>query len=170
MSGEAYRWTAKTPSELYHTLGPHGVDHLVRQMLEACWRRLPDDTRSVSAAKRAAQEVFDRNMAVWAKIKQPSPAAFFQDLLPTETDGYMRQAMVTCWMMMPRTGGRKVADVRRIVGEIYRRNIDAWDADDATFTGKKPKASTPTKKAPKAGKGKAKTAKKSPRRAPARSR
>src|SRR6476661_2242372 len=127
MSGDAYRWTAKTPSELFHTLGPHGVDHLVRQMLDAVWRRLPDDSRSVAAAKRAAQEVYDRNIAVWAKIKQPSPTAFFQDLLPTETDGYMRQAMVTCWMMMPRTGGRNVADVRRIIGEIYRRNIDAWD-------------------------------------------
>ena len=35
MSWEAYRWTAKTPSELLHTLGPHGVDHLVRQYLDA---------------------------------------------------------------------------------------------------------------------------------------
>jgi len=172
MSGEAYRWTAKTPSELYHTLGPHGVDHLIRQMLDACWRRLPDDARSVSGAKRAAQEVYDRNMKVWAKIKQPSPAAFFQDLLPYETDGYMRQAMVTCWMMMPRAGGRNVADVRRMVGEIYQRNIDAWDADEATFTGKKRKASAPAKKVAKVAraKGKPKPAKKSPRRVPARSR
>jgi hypothetical protein len=172
MSGEAYRWTAKTPSELYHTLGPHGVDHLIRQMLDACWRKLPDDGRSVAVAKRAAQEVYDRNMAVWAKIKQPSPTAFFQDLLPTEPDGYMRQAMVTCWMMMPRVGGRKVVEVRRIVGEIYQRNIAAWEKDEATFTGKTVKAAGAVKKAKpaKAAKAKGKPVKKAPVRAPKRSR
>ena len=173
MSGEAYRWTAKTPSELYHTLGPHGVDHLIRQMLDACWRKLPDDGRSVAVAKRAAQEVYDRNMAVWAKIKQPSPEAFFQDLLPIDTEQYMRQAMVTCWMMMPRAGGRKESDVRRIVGEIFQRNIDAWENDEATFTGKKSKSSGAAKKVKPAkakGKAKAKTVKKIRRPAPARSR
>ena len=168
MSGEAYRWTAKTPSELFHTLGPHGVDHLVRQMLDSIWRRLPDESRSVAAAKRAAQEVYDRNMAVWAKIKQPSPTAFFQDLLPTETDGYMRQAMVTCWMMMPRAGGRNVADVRRIVGEIYQRNIDAWDSDEATFTGKKRKTPTPAKKKAPSKSVKSKPAKPAPKSQPAK--
>ena len=143
MNWEAYRWTAKSPSELYSTLGPHGVDHLVRQMLDACWRRSPEEGRSLAGVKKIAQEVFDRNIAVWSKIKQPSPAAFFENLLPNEADGYLRQAMVMCWMMMPRTGGRKVGDVRKIVSEIYQRNIDAWDADEATFTGKK----TPRKKA-----------------------
>ena len=48
MSWEAYRWTAKSPSELYHTLGPHGVDHLVRQMLDACWRQSPEEGRSLA--------------------------------------------------------------------------------------------------------------------------
>jgi hypothetical protein len=148
MSGEAYRWTARTPSELYHTLGPHGVDHLVRQMLDACWRASPDEGRSLAGLKRVAQQVFDRNMNVWAKIKQPSPAAFFENLLPNPADGFMRQAMVMCWMMMPRAGGRHVADVRKIVGEIYHRNIAAWDADDATFTGKKRKAIAPPKARP----------------------
>ncbi|HEY8750482.1 MAG TPA: hypothetical protein VIM11_21030 [Tepidisphaeraceae bacterium] len=137
MSGEAYRWTAKTPSELYHTLGPHGVDHLVRQMLDVCWRESPDEGRSLAGVKRAAGRVFDRNISVWARIKQPSPAAFFENLLPNAADGFMRQAMVMCWMMMPRAGGRHVADVRKIVGEIYQRNIAAWDADEATFTGTK---------------------------------
>ena len=51
MSWEAYRWTAKTPSELLHTLGPHGVDHLVRQYLDAVWRELPDDQREVILLK-----------------------------------------------------------------------------------------------------------------------
>ena len=137
MSWEAYRWTAKTPSELYRTLGPHGVDHLMRQMLDTCWRELPEETRTLDAARESAQRVFDRNLAVWSKIKKPSPQAFFQDLLPHAADGFMRQAMVLCWMMMPRAGGREVAEVRRIVGEIYQRNLAAWDEDDATFTGKK---------------------------------
>ena len=146
MSGEAYRWTAKTPSELYHTLGPHAVDHLVREMLDACWRSLPGEGRTLTAAKQRAQTVFNRNVAVWAKIKQPSPAAFFDDLLPYDTDGFMRQAMVMCWMMMPRSGGRKVAEVRKIVGDIYQRNMAAWDQDEATFTGKNAKASSPARK------------------------
>jgi hypothetical protein len=140
MSGEAYRWTAKTPSELYHTLGPHGVDHLVRQMLDVCWRESPDEGRTLAGVKRAAQEVFDRNMRVWARIKQPSPAAFFENLLPNAADGFMRQAMVMCWMMMPRSGGRKVSEVRSIVGAIFQRNIAAWDQDESTFTGKKKKS------------------------------
>ncbi len=139
MSGEAYRWTAKSPSELYHVLGPHGVDHLVRQMLDACWRESPEEGRTLASVKRIAQEVFDRNMRVWAKIKKPSPAAFFEDLLPRAADGFLRQAMVTCWMMMPRSGGRKVSEVRKIVGDIYQRNIAAWDTDEATFTGRKRK-------------------------------
>jgi hypothetical protein len=139
MSWEANRWTAKTPAELYHTLGPHGVDELVRKVLSTCWRELPAEGRSLASAIAAARGVFNRNMAVWAKIKKPSPADFFADLLPHETDHLMRQAMVMCWMMMPRTGGREVKDVRRIVGEIFDRNLAAWDEDDATFTGRKRK-------------------------------
>jgi hypothetical protein len=147
MSWEAYRWTAKSPSDLYQTLGPHGVDHLVRQMLDACWRHSPEEGRTLALVKRMAQEVFDRNMAVWAKIKSPSPAAFFENLLPYEADGFLRQAMVLCWMMMPRTGGRKVADVRKIINEIYQRNINSWEDDDATFKGTKHKAAKPRKAA-----------------------
>ncbi|HWE95258.1 MAG TPA: hypothetical protein VG269_14925 [Tepidisphaeraceae bacterium] len=146
MSWEANRWTAKTPAELYHTLGPHGVDELVREFLTTCWRELPAEGRSLALAIQCAQTVFDRNMAVWAKIKKPGPECFFADLQPHKTDHLMRQAMVTCWMMMPRTGGREVKDVRRIVGEIFDRNLAAWQEDDATFTGKKRKAVV--KKAP----------------------
>jgi hypothetical protein len=137
MSWEAYRWTAKSPSELYQILGPQGVDNLVRQMLDACWRESPEEGRTLASVKKIAQDVFDRNIAVWAKIKKPSPAAFFENLLPHAADGFLRQAMVLCWMMMPRTGGRNVSDVRKIVGQIYQRNIDAWEADQATFTGTK---------------------------------
>jgi hypothetical protein len=141
MSWEAHRWTAKTPSELFQTLGPHGVDHLVRQMLDACWREHPLETRTLVAVRKAAQDVFDRNMAVWSRIKKPSPAAFFEDLMPHAADGFLRQAMVLCWMMLPRAGGRDVKDVRRIVGDIYHRNLAAWSEDEATFTGKKVKKS-----------------------------
>ena len=154
MSWEANRWTAKTPAELFHTLGPHGVDELVRKSMNVCWRQLPDEGRSVALARKAAREVYERNIAVWAKIKKPSPEAFFADLPPHEADHLMRQAMVTCWMMMPRTGGREVADVRRIVGGIFDRNMDAWEQDEATFTGKakrKPNKKPPAP-APKGGK------------------
>jgi hypothetical protein len=154
MSWEAYRWTAKTPSELHHTLGPHGVDELIRNALADVWRELPDEGRSVDAAIRAAREVAARNIAVWKKIKQPSPAAFFEDLRPTNADGHFRQAMVLCWMMMPRTGGRKVSDALKIVSQIFERNLTNWQDDNVTFTGVKAK---PGKRKPSA---KATTAKK----------
>jgi hypothetical protein len=164
MSWEAYRWTAKTPAELFHTLGPHGVDHLVRQYLDAVWRGLPDDQRNLDAARRAAQEVFDRNMKVWAAIKKPSPEAFFQNLLPKDTDQFLRQAMLVCWMMIPRAGGRDLGDVRKIVTRVYQRNLDGWAEDNEAFTtgGKKKKpgakkTGSPAKKAaPKSGKAPAK--------------
>src|SRR5690349_21086226 len=149
MSWEAYRWTAKTPSELLHTLGPHGVDHLVRQYLDAVWRELPDDQRNLAAARRAADEVFDRNMKVWASIRKPSPAAFFENLLPRETDQFLRQAMLVVWMMMPRAGGRDLSTVRKVITRIYGRIFDAWEEDNDLFTGKqkkKKKAATPAKK------------------------
>ena len=146
MSWEAYRWTAKTPSELYHTLGPHGVDELIRNALADVWRGLPEEGRSVDGAIEAAREVASRNISVWRKIKQPSPAAFFEDLRPTNADGHFRQAMVLCWMMMPRTGGRKVSDALKIVARIFERNLAAWLEDNETVTGQKAK----TKRKPKA--------------------
>ena len=139
MSWEAYRWTAKTPSELYHTLGPHGVDELVRNALADVWRALPEENRTVDAAIAAAREVASHNISVWRKIKQPSPAAFFEDLRPTNADGHFRQAMVLCWMMMPRSGGRKVGDALKIIAQIFERNLAAWEEDNETFTGTKPK-------------------------------
>src|SRR3954469_2459726 len=102
MSWEAYRWTAKTPSELFHTLGPHGADHLVRQYLDAVWRELPDDQRDLASARGAADGGVFRNMKGGAGIKKPPPAAFFENLLPRETDQFLRQAMLVVWMMMPR--------------------------------------------------------------------
>jgi hypothetical protein len=160
MSWEAYRWTAKTPAELYHTLGPHGVDELIRKSMSVCWRQLPADNHTLAEAQRAAREVFARNMTVWSRIKKPSPEAFFADLQPHEADHFMRQAMVTCWMMMPRVGGRDVSDVRRIVGGIFDRNMRAWEEDEAAFTGKAPgKPRPPRKPAKKSAK---KTAKKAP--------
>jgi hypothetical protein len=159
MSWDAYRWTAKTPSELYHTLGPHGVDELVRKVLSTCWRNLPAEVRTLAAAQKMAREVLARNVAVWSKIKKPTPEAFFADLGPHETDHYMRQAMVTCWMMMPRAGGREVPEALRIVRDIFERNMEAWEQDNGAFTGsgKKKKARPP--KTPPRAKGKKKSVK-----------
>jgi hypothetical protein len=151
MSWEANRWTAKTPSELFHTLGPHAVDERIRSALADIWRDLPDDGRTVDAAIRAAREVADYNLGVWRKIKQPSPAAFFEGLRPGNADAHFRQAMVTCWMMMPRAGGRKVSDALKMVSRIFERNIANWQEDNEAFTGAKPKSAKkkpPAKKAP----------------------
>ncbi|HEX8914112.1 MAG TPA: hypothetical protein VF796_17315 [Humisphaera sp.] len=172
MSWEAHRWTARTPSELYHTLGPHGVDDLVRQMIAACWRTLPNEGRTLALGVAAARTVYDRNVGVWKKIKKPTPEQFFADLFLTDADGYCRQAMVLTWMMMPRTGGREVPDALKIFGRIFERNVEAWEEDDATFTGKtrKPaKAAVPAKAGVPAKKGKAgkkpETRSKKPRKA-----
>jgi hypothetical protein len=158
MSWEAYRWTAKSPSELFHVLGPHGVDHLVRQALDACWRDLPDDRRTLADVISAAREVFERNVRVWSRIKRPEPAAFFQELQPKPADQFLRQAMVTTWMMMPRTGGRKVSDVSKIVTRIFERNLAAWEEDNATLTGKKPTKKKPAAKKSPPAKSKSKSA------------
>jgi len=149
MSWEAFRLTSRSPTELLHTLGPHGVDHLIRQALDVLWREYPEDRRTFENVRRRAQEVFDRNMKTWASIKKPSPQAFFENLLPYAADGFMRQAMVLCWMMMPRTGGRDVGDVRKIITRIYQRNIDAWKSDNDLFTkSRKPSKAPAARKKP----------------------
>jgi hypothetical protein len=151
LTWEAFRLTSKSPSELMHVLGPHGVDHLVRQALATCWRELPGEEKTLPAAKRAAQEAFDRNAAHWSKIKKPDPAAFFADLPPHAADGFLRQALVLCHMMLPR-GKRPLGDVLKVFAAIYQRNLDAWDADFQVFTKgigktvKRAKATKPVKK------------------------
>jgi hypothetical protein len=148
MNWEAFRLTSKSPSELLHTLGPHGVDHLIRQALDVLWREYPEDRRTFENVRQRAREVFDRNLRVWSAIKKPSPQAFFENLLPYAADGFVRQAMVLCWMMIPRTGGRDLADVKRIVTSIIDRNLQAWDADRDLFTHKPTRRRPPAKKKP----------------------
>ena len=151
MSWEAFRLTSKSPSEVMHVLGPHGVDELIRKMLDACWRESPEEGRSFESVRKIALEVWGRNFGVWSKIKKPSPAAFFENLLPHNADQFLRQALVLCWMMLPRAGGREFGEVKQIVTEIFERNLAAWEADKATFTGKKKRATKkpPKKKVPK---------------------
>jgi hypothetical protein len=161
MTWEAFRLTSKSPGELLLTLGPHGVDHLIRHALDTLWREYPEESRNLVNVKRRADEVWNRNMRVWQKIKKPTPAAFFQDLLPYNADGFVRQGLVLCWMMLPRTGGRKFADVQQILRQIWERNLSSWEEDHSTFTASKPKPPPRTKKKP----GKNKVAKKASKRA-----
>ncbi len=130
---EAFRLTSRPASELLHTLGPHGVDELIRQMLAACWRDSAPEGRTYKSVQALARLVFDRNLRVWNAIKKPSPAAFFENLLPNPADGYARQAFVMCWMMLPR-GKRAVADVARAMTHIFGRNLASWDEDYQMFT------------------------------------
>ena len=134
MTWEAFRLTSKSPAEVYHILGPHGVDDLIRKAMDACWREYPEETRTYENVKRRMLEVYNRNMKHWASIKKPAPAAFFERLLPYAADGHMRQALVLAWMMMPRAGGRKFSDVKKIVAAIWERNLLAWDQDNRVFT------------------------------------
>ena len=135
MSWEAFRLTSKSPSEVLHVLGPHGVDDLIRKMLDACWRNSTEADRTFQPVRKTVQEVYDRNIKAWSAIKKPSPAAFFENLRPDPADGFMRQALVLTWMMMPRAGGRKFSDVKKIAAIIFQRNMAAWEEDNRTFSG-----------------------------------
>jgi hypothetical protein len=134
MSWEALRLTSRTPSEVYTVLGPHGVEKLLADARDAVWRDYPAEGRTLTAARKQLQFVFDRNMKVWSSIKKPTPEAFFQDLAPNNADHHIRQALVTTWMMMPRTGGRDFKDTIKIVRRIFDRMLEAWEEDDRTFT------------------------------------
>lgn len=165
LTWEAFRLTSKSPSELMTILGPHGVDNLVRQALATCWRELPGEERSLPDAKKAAQEAFDRNIRHWSSIKKASPGAFFENLAPHAADQYFRQALVLCHMMLPR-GKRALADVRRIVTDIYNRNIEAWEEDHRTLSGAGAKRTA----RPAASRGNAKVkSKPKPKRSPKKS-
>jgi hypothetical protein len=156
MSWEAFRLTSKSPAELLHTLGPHGVDDLMRQALNAVWRDYPPENRTYAAVRAAAGAVFDRNMRVWTAIKKPTPEAFFVGLQPNQADGFMRQAFVLCWMMLPRTGGRHFKSTHGILKAMFQRNMDAWEQDNETFAGvgkrRSKRKATPVKKAKKTAK------------------
>jgi hypothetical protein len=121
------------------------VDDLVRKAMDAAWREYPEDKRSFEAVKKRVQEVFARNMRHWQSIKKPTPASFFENLLPYTADGYVRQAMVLTWMMMPRAGGRDFKDTRKIIARVFERNLAAWDEDNRTFTAEKPKKKSAAK-------------------------
>ncbi len=135
MSWEAFRLTSRSPAELYDVLGPEGVDHLMRQFLTACWNALPAGTRTMDAWRKLVQQIFDRNMRVWGRIKKANPVQFFEDLRPEPADGHLRQAMVLSWMMLPRAGGRTFADTKKIIARIYERNLASWEEDHGMFTG-----------------------------------
>jgi hypothetical protein len=155
MSWEAFRLTSKSPSELMEVMSPSGVDHLIREMLMACWRFLPPENRNMANWRKHADDVFNRNMRTWRAIKKPTPQAFFENLLPHPEDGFMRQALVLSWMMLPRAGGRVFADVSKVVSAIYQRNLESWESDNRTFTGTKVNAkSKKTTKATKSTKKK----------------
>jgi hypothetical protein len=162
MTWEAFRLTSKSPGEVLLILGPHGVDDLVRKAMDATWREYPEESRTFANVKKRVQEVFQRNMRHWTSIKKPTPAAFFEKLLPYTADGYVRQAMVLTWMMMPRAGGRDFKDTRKIISRVFERNLQAWDEDNNIFSGPAPAKRKPsTKKAP-AKKPRKKAAEKKP--------
>src|SRR5687768_4376250 len=163
MSWEAYRLTSKSPAEVYAVLGPHGCDDLIRQAWAACWREYPEESRTFKAVRMRFLEVFSRNINIWRAIKKPTPESFFADFRPHDTaEGHVRQALVLSWMMMPRAGGREFKDTFKIMERIYQRNKEAWEEDNATFSGKKAaKAKKTSRRGAKTAKGKVKAKAKS---------
>jgi hypothetical protein len=143
MSWEALRLTSRTPSEVYTVLGPHAIEKLLADARDTVWRDYPAETRTLAAASKQLQFLFDRNMKVWSAIKKPTPESFFQDLAPNNADHHIRQALVTTWMMMPRTGGREFKDTIKIIQRIFARLLEAWEEDDQAFTKGPTKKSIP---------------------------
>lgn len=143
---EAFRLTSKAPSELYDVLGPGGVDGLVRHALVDCWNALPAGERSLAVWRKRTEAIWDRNMAVWRRIKKPSPAAFFEDMHPDPADGHLRQALVMTWMMLPR-GKRDMTTVRAVIQHIFQRQLAAWAEDEQTLRKGRPTPSRATKPA-----------------------
>lgn len=164
LTWEAFRLTSKSPTEVLHVLGPHGVDDLIRKAMDAIWREYPEQERSYDAARRRMVEVYQRNMKHWATIRKPAPEAFFSNLLPYTADGHMRQALVLAWMMLPRAGGRDFKRVQGIVDEIVQRNLAAWDQDHRTFTAARSAAKRPAHR--RAAASKSARAKKTPSKTP----
>lgn len=147
MSWEALRLTSRTPSEVYGVLGPHGVEELLREARNVCWREQGGEGRSVAQARKLLTEIFERNLRVWSTIKKPTPEAFFKDLAPHAADGHIRQALVLTWMMMPRAGGRDFSKVAIIVRHLFDRMLANWAEEDQIFTkGFKSKATSKAKK------------------------
>jgi len=157
MSWEALRLTSRSPAELLAVLGPHGVEELIREARNACWRDCPQEQRTPATVQQDLRQVFDRNIKTWSAIKKPSPEAFFQDLLPHAADGHMRQALVLCWMMLPR-GVRSLAAVHDVFTRIFERTMQAWDEDNQTFTkGPARRKASKKKSAPETKTGKRKS-------------
>jgi hypothetical protein len=116
--------------------------------------------------QRQLDLVLERNLRVWSSIKKPSPEAFFENLPPLAADGHIRQALVLCWMMLPR-GHRSLAIVRSVVQDIYQRMMNNWSDDSHIFTkgpGKRSKQKPPVKTVLK--KPRKKSLKKSPKKSP----
>lgn len=149
MTWEAFRLTSRSPSELLIVMSPAGVDGLVREALMACWRSLPEHARTIEAWRDRVGALWTRNMKVWTAIRKPTPQAFFADLAPYDSDGHFRQALVMTWMMLPRAGGRQFKDTFKIIRGIFDRNLAAWEADYATFTGSAGKKKRPAASGPK---------------------
>jgi len=162
MSWEAFRLTSKSPSEVFTIMGPAGVDGLIRQALQECWSSIPEEHRTFAAWRRRADETFARNRKVWAAIKKPTPASFFDKLAPFASDGHLRQAMVMAWMMMPRAGGRDFRKVVKTMDAIFARNLSAWEQDNRTF-------SSTTRPKPPAKQGKSKPARRATSKTSAKS-
>lgn len=162
LTWEAFRLTSKSPSEVLHVLGPHGVDDLIRKAMDALWREYPESSRSYDTVKKRFVEVCRRNLEHWATIRKPSPQAFFADLLPYTADGHVRQALVLAWMMLPRAGGRDFQRVGRIVEQIVQRNLSAWEQDHRTFTAPRSKATPAARQ--RTRKSSARTAKSKPKK------
>ncbi len=95
-------------------------------------------------------------MAVWSRIKKPSPAAFFKNMRPDAADGHLRQALIMTWMMLPPGSGHE--DVRAVITHIFERQLATWEEDDQTL--RKGLKQSKQKKVASAKKAPAKVAKK----------
>ena len=139
MSWEAFRWTAKSPSELYHVLGPHGVDDLIRQTSPPSGASCPPRARTFDGGRTGRPEVSTATSRSGGGSSSPprrrssTTSAPPRRRLPPPGDGPQLDDDAP----RRRPG---LQDALRIVSQIFERNLANWHDDNATFTGEKPKA------------------------------
>ena len=101
------------------------MEKLLADARDAVWREYPAEGRTLAAARKQLQFVFDRNMKIWSAIKKPSPAAFFENLHPSVADR-RQPAMGQQWRRMEWAGDR--SDLQSHPESAVRRGGPSPDA------------------------------------------
>jgi hypothetical protein len=135
---------------------PGAIAHQLQGELVACWRCLPEDGRNGEAAIDAAREVFERSVQWWRRLRDHSTEAIamalhegletpdvdeidveqtaeaYERLQRYNRDSSVRQAIFTCWCLLPDVT-RSPGNVEQIMEEIFERTVGNFREDAGRF-------------------------------------